>query len=755
MTPHFFPSNTAYPRALLLIGSIACLCGVSAAQRDSTALSSDSSSHIVNLDKIVVTATRTERKMSQTPASVTSISAEEIQAAPARGIDDLIQYAPGVQVRRPVGMGEGVPSDIIMRGIPGALAASRMLILVDGIPTNASGAPFLIFNEIPLEAVQNIEIVRGPYSSLYGANAFGGVINIITKKGDGRPGLEGFLETSYPFTGAYNYLKTNGLHGDSLWKQTAEMSLFNIGAQSSGGTDQWNYLACGGLRSIGNYLVRDYVIYREPDTVYRRPARNYNYRDYRLFGRAGLRLSPRVQAGLNLRYFNSDLGFGVTRESADTSDVNILGEKFLAGPWVSWRATDNLDLRFSGYYRHIYGKFANEAQTMRGTPPATYPVYVLSSWDARASDGQVEGQAIYTFGHNQVITAGFDALSNNIIFGAISEPDGTPIGGSKSVNAGIANLGLYAQDEIALIDSRMRLTPGFRYDYHSEFGGAWSPKMGVSYQLFAPLRLRLSSGRAFRAPTLTELYLTLPIKPGFNLNPNAHLKPEYLWASEAGMEATPHRTVRLTADYFFNYMQDLVVPRVDFLNLRVVHGNAGTAWSQGVETNGEWQPVPECALTANYVWQISRDVMHDSLYRQYGRSFPPDTFDRISLDNIPNHTVHAGIRAGKRLGDWELSASLTEGYIGARMYLDWMAPLDEKTVNYWHALPDPRNFATIFPGYVKLPSYWRTDLSVRLAFREWLWLDLNAQNIFNAVFEESGGTYAPGRLVTVRVGGKI
>jgi len=66
--------------------------------------------------------------------------------------------------------------------------------LVDGIPTNLSGAPFLIMNEVPLDAIERVEIVRGPFSSLYGANAFGGVINIITREASGKPRIRGNIE---------------------------------------------------------------------------------------------------------------------------------------------------------------------------------------------------------------------------------------------------------------------------------------------------------------------------------------------------------------------------------------------------------------------------------------------------------------------------------------------------------------------------------------------------------------------------------
>jgi outer membrane cobalamin receptor len=117
---------------------------------------------VATLDKMVVTATRTRRRMSQTPASVTVISRQEIASSPARDINDLVEDKASVQTNRVVTIGEGVPSSIIMRGIPGSLAASRTLVLVDGIPSNAAGTPFLIVSESPLDAIESVEIVRGP-----------------------------------------------------------------------------------------------------------------------------------------------------------------------------------------------------------------------------------------------------------------------------------------------------------------------------------------------------------------------------------------------------------------------------------------------------------------------------------------------------------------------------------------------------------------------------------------------------------------
>jgi outer membrane cobalamin receptor len=200
---------------------------------DTTATVADSSVKV--LDKMTVTATRTNRRLSEIPASVSVIDKKDLELSTASNADDLIRNQPGVLVRRNVGMGEGIPGSIDIRGVPGAYAATRVLILVDGIPTNLSGAPFLIMNEVPLDAVERVEIVRGPFSSLYGANAFGGVISIFTRDENGKPRIRGNL-----VGGDWGHWEANAWSGGEIGK--------------------FGYKVMGQTRSMYNYFARNYVI---------------------------------------------------------------------------------------------------------------------------------------------------------------------------------------------------------------------------------------------------------------------------------------------------------------------------------------------------------------------------------------------------------------------------------------------------------------------------------------------------------------
>ena len=142
-----------------------------------SAFSAETASDATRLDEVVVTATKYETPARDIPASVTVIDRQELlsQNLPNGDIGDALRSVPGITVRRAYAP---FPSYANIRG----LGSDATVYLVNGIPTD-----WQISQAIPVERVQRVEIVRGPASALYGANASGGVINIILKEGKGEP----------------------------------------------------------------------------------------------------------------------------------------------------------------------------------------------------------------------------------------------------------------------------------------------------------------------------------------------------------------------------------------------------------------------------------------------------------------------------------------------------------------------------------------------------------------------------------------
>lgn len=721
---------------------IGIFCNIFSAEQDTSAIDEQKTDSITSLDRIVVTATRTKRLMSQTPASVSVIDQDVIDISPAKNIDDLLVAETGVQMRRVVGMGEGIPSDIIMRGIPGSFASSRTLILIDGIPTNASGTPFLILNEVPLDAVKNIEIVRGPYSGLYGANAFGGVINILTKEGYGRPGIAASLETAYPFTTMHKYF-VNELYMRPALKESGRETLWNVNVTSSGGNERINYLVSGGYRNVGNYLLRDSAIVRNGNIIAPKNSENHDYRDYRFFGKCGVTVGDRTDITLHARYFNSELGFGRTKKlKPDSLDIITCGKRFLVGPFVKVSLSDDFDLKIGGYFRNFVGEFWNEE-------PLPDESYVPGYWKSSSNEWQVETQAVFIWGKSQVITGGIEYLKNRIDFGAKKNAKTNEIiPRSYGTDTAISNIGVYFQDEISLLLKSLNIVPGIRLDYHSAFHSAISPKLGISYKIIDQIRIRSSAGRAFRAPTLSELYMPdLTIDPEFVLVANPDLQPEYIWAVDLGLDIMPIPSVRTQICLFYNMMRDLICPQIVFEpDTAVSHKNISKAWSRGIEFDAEWKPLKWLDLSANYVLQDSRDEHIGDVRKKFGEK-PYE----VSLDYIPNHTVNMILYVKKNINKLSIGGTIQESFVGKKTFLDWTASGDQGL----QLLLDEGGKVYALPPEVKLHSYWRTDLGIKVCYINRVWIALNIQNLFNAEFEESGGTLAPGRFATIKIGGEL
>ncbi|MFW5886866.1 MAG: TonB-dependent receptor plug domain-containing protein, partial [Bacteroidota bacterium] len=134
----------------------------------------------LKLGEVVVTGTKTPRSLKEVPGRIDVINSKTIEISPAQQIDDILRYTPGINVNRSTGIYSQRPM-VTLRGLSGD-EQSRTLVLINGVPINTSDEGGVNWNRINQYDVERIEVFKGPGSSLYGDNAMGGVINIITKK---------------------------------------------------------------------------------------------------------------------------------------------------------------------------------------------------------------------------------------------------------------------------------------------------------------------------------------------------------------------------------------------------------------------------------------------------------------------------------------------------------------------------------------------------------------------------------------------
>ncbi len=139
-------------------------------------------------ETVVVTATNTAQPVGRVPASVSVMTAEDLRRTPVASLSEALVPSPGSNCRRPASRSRATPSSRFV-----AFLGRSALVLVDGLAANDLGFGTLVgLDMLPVQGLERVEVVRGPFSSLHGANAFGGVMNVMTRRGSGRLTLEPF-----------------------------------------------------------------------------------------------------------------------------------------------------------------------------------------------------------------------------------------------------------------------------------------------------------------------------------------------------------------------------------------------------------------------------------------------------------------------------------------------------------------------------------------------------------------------------------
>lgn len=643
----------------------------------------------VSTGEVVVTATRVPRLESEVPAAVTVIGESDIRNSPAQNADDLLRSVSGVSILRSYGMGQGIPSQINIRGVPGT---QRTLLLVDGLPLNEAISGFLGINEVPMEAVRQIEVVRGPFSALYGTDAFGGVVALLTRD----PGPATRVETAVS-AGNEGYLRYL--------------------LQSSGTLDGIGYSVCADTRTIDNYTGRDAIQGQRLDLATGAMVdtaivpENYGYSDTRILAKLVLPVGHESDLMFQVQYYDGELGYGQTDltplfpvpvdNEADTSTLRL-------GGVLTSALTTSLKGSLSAFVRR------QERQTeglnfseMMGV----IPLYVPSTQRTVSDDWQTDGRLDWTFSSRNTVVAGvefhriegdFSPVRNSLTDQALPW--------SESREASVNNGAVYVQDEAKLMD-RLNLTTGIRLDMNSEFGDVVSPRAGALYQVTDATAVRASVGRAYRAPSLLELYQPRQSFGNFLFESNPDLDPEYIVAGDAGVEHRFSGSVRGHVEGFYNDMSDLI-------SSYPVGGvftfiNVDEAWSAGSEVGLEWDVIDRLSLFVNYTYEQSENETTGT-----------------DLPYVAEHQVGGGLRGTLPCGRWSNQFSILESYVGERG-----AP--DVNTGLW----------TTFDGY------WRTDASWRSTFGDRAWIGASAQNLLDATYEESQVlSPAPGRLWSVEVG---
>ncbi len=436
--------------------------------------------------EVVQTATRTERTVYESFTTVRVLSRREIELSGAKTIQELLE--------RMVADFEGNEASLHkFLSVRGAYSASefneRTLFLLDGIPLNDAVIGNFSAMSLSTADIERVEVAFGPGSAMYGPNAFAGVVNIITRSEAGSP---------YGFTSGY--AERGGYNTFLRWSFGTPQS-HRWGVQASFWRDP-------GSNRIQNNdtLVRSLMLnYTTPSGTNRRRKAHYAYIDMDR-GSVGMRYGvfPTPNDRWQSRHHYWQVEYSAGKETGE--------------PFAPRQIT------------RLYG-LSGKLSLLRTQPPT----FALDTRESRDFEQTVWG--VETYWQIRTPNALYLAGGDYRHFRAHSR---NHLGGTHTAT----NLAFFAQGEWQM--GRWRPIVGLRYDSHSIYGNQLSPRAGFTYEVNDNNILRFSIGRAFRAPSFGELYLTnfslwTPVQNGDDWVPapytilgNPNLKPEILVATELG-----------------------------------------------------------------------------------------------------------------------------------------------------------------------------------------------------------------------------
>lgn len=512
------------------------------------------SSKIFNMSEVVVTATKTKIPLIEAASSITVIDSAEIAALNKQSVFGLLKDQYGVSFTQ-----QGAPGSLSYVYLRGA-DPGQTLVLLDGIALNMTNDPDNTFDfaNLPVENIERIEILRGPQSTLYGSNALGGVINIITREGSGKPKF--FLSTE---GGSYNsYGADAGLEGSlDQFNYSLTLSRFKTDGFSSASSKYGNTEKDG----TSNYNISS----RFGEAF----ASNFNVNFFVHFTKAQTALD---QHG----------GF----EGDDPTYVYNTEEQ-------SYRTEGKLSL-FGGLWdQNLSASFIRNVRKYNFDSTLFNPASSTSLYDGNKVDFSWQNNIRLP---NNLVSLGVDeeneaAISNYIYNSSV-------YGNFNSIfpQNNASTFGIYLQDQLGA-GKNFFSSFGIRYDKHSRFGSVVTYRIAPAYIFWKTgTKIKATFGTAFKAPSLFYLF-----DPAYG---NINLKPEKSKGWDAGIEQFLFQDMLDAGiNYFDNYYTDLFGFDNNFRTI-----NVDKAETKGIEFYISAKLIKNLNMRFNYTYTDAKDLSNNS-----------------------------------------------------------------------------------------------------------------------------------------------
>jgi iron complex outermembrane receptor protein len=614
-----------------------------------------------------------KQSVAKAPAVTSVITAQDIETTGARNLMEVLKTVPGFFTSYNA---MGLPTFTI-RGIS-SFGNPEVLLLVNGIrmnhtDTGAGGG----FTTPSLHAISRIEVIRGPGSAVYGADAFAGVVNIITKTADDIQGAEvgmrmGNLDTQNVW----------GSYGDTWNGFDVMVALEYDTTDGSGGTiDSDKQTVLDGIFGTNASVTPSPFDIRGRDYDVRLDIQKGNWQ---------------VRAG----YHNRRTGFGANGTEALSNIGEFVHDRFnaeliyhnpeLTDYWdvtaqLSYiqmkRGTDLMVLYPPGAFGGAFpdGMVINNAYYER------HPRFDLSGFYSRFNKHLIRAGAGYVVDDQYKIEHG------NNIGGTMEDFSDTPNAPAPEIDRN--NWYVFLQDSWQL-SSEWELTAGIRYDEYSDFGSTTNPRAALVWQAQPNFTTKLLFGQAFRAPAFDELYISNNTEQMGNPN----LEPETIKTWELAFDYKATKTLNFALNLFHYDIKNKILYVLDDPNaaeVSMVAQNTGMWTGNGLELETRWQINPKSNLLFNYAFQKSED---DKTDQELGNSPEHQAYLRTDLLLFPNWFLDAQI---SWMGDWSRKPGDPREKIDDSTTVNLNLRYKEMDNKRWNVAVGVRN---LFDEDVRIPS---------------------------------------------------
>jgi len=493
-----------------------------------------------DLGQVVVTATKTEVYQSEVGSSVSVITGKDMKASGKKTVLEVLEEVPGVYFTQNGSQG-GQASAYLRGAIPG-----QSLVLIDGVEVNdpISAARAFNFAHLTTDNIERIEIVRGPQSTLYGSDAMGGVINIITKKGKGKLNTQVSLEA--------------GSH-----------RTFRESFSALGSTDIINYSV--GASRIDSDGISKATDGKEDDA----------YKNVSVSSRVGVKVLDEGELLLALRYNDAEFDFD---DGAYQDDPNYTSasRQFSSKLQLDHNITDNWNQRLALYFMDIKRSNRDLADSVDTTDDME---------DKYTADNRkLEIQQNFSLFDIGTQTVGYEYEEER------GTSDYRLVAFTDRINRkSVDNEAYYFQSQLKATEDLSFLL-GTRVDDHERSGKQTTYKVSSLYSIFqTDTRLKANFGTGFKAPSIYQLYSSYG---------NTNLKPDESRSYDFGLEqGLFDGKVFCAATYFYNNFKNMI----DFDLVTWKYKNVGRAKTSGMEFESKVNCTDSVSLTGSYTHMKTKD----------------------------------------------------------------------------------------------------------------------------------------------------